>query len=70
MNSTHKVEVVKVKLECHPNANALSIVKIYNYQVCCRTDDWKDGDMAAYIPPDSLVDTTRPEFSFLHKNEK
>ena len=70
--STHKVEVVQVKLEKHPNADKLSIVKVFDYQVCVNTADWQDGQLAAYIPPDSIVDTTRPEFAFLgeHKHIK
>lgn len=71
--STHKVEIVQIKLEPHPNAEKLSIVKVFDgYQVCVNTADWKDGQLAAYIPPDSLVDTTRPEFQFLgeHKHIK
>ena len=65
MKSTHKVEVVRVKLENHPNANSLSIVRIGGYSVCVRTDDWKDGDLGSYVQPDSIVDTNHPEFSFL-----
>lgn len=30
-----------------------------------RTSDWKGITKAAWIPPDSLVDTARPEFAFL-----
>lgn len=63
--STHKVEVVEINLEKHPNAELLSIVKIFGYQVVVRTDDWKDKNLGAYIPPDSLVCTDRPEFTFL-----
>jgi RNA ligase (TIGR02306 family) len=63
--STHEVPIVQIKLEEHPNADALSIVKIDGYTVCVRTADWEDGQLAAYIPPDSLVNTTRPEFKFL-----
>ncbi len=66
--STHLVEVVKIKLEPHPNADSLSIVKVYGYTVCVRTEDWQDGDLGAYIPPDSIIDTTRSEFSFLNKD--
>lgn len=65
MNSTHKVEVAPVKLEPHPNADSLSVVRVYGYTVCVRTADWRDGMLGAYIPPDSIVDTTRPEFAFL-----
>ena len=71
MLSTHKVEVVEVKLEKHPNADALSVVSVFGGFPCCvRTADWKDGDLAAYVPPDSVVDVSRPEFAFLAKGEK
>ena len=63
--STHKVEVVEVKLETHPNADTLSVVRIGGFTVCTRTADWKPGDLGAYVQPDSVVDTSRPEFSFL-----
>lgn len=62
--SDHNVEVVEVKLEKHPNADALSIVRVHGYQVIVRTQDWKDGDLAAYIPPDSVV-PDREEYKFL-----
>lgn len=65
-NSTHKVEVVPIALENHPNANSLSIVNVFGGYTCVvRTADWEGVAMGAYVPPDSLVDTTRPEFSFL-----
>ncbi len=63
--STHKVEIVPVSLEPHPNADSLSIVRVYGYQVVVRTCDWKGVTVGAYLPPDSLVDTARPEFAFL-----
>jgi len=63
--STHRVEVVPVHLERHPNADTLSVVRIWGYSVCVRTADWQDGALGAYIVPDSVVDTTRPEFAFL-----
>lgn len=68
--STHKVEIVSVKLLPHDNADSLSIVKIGEYQVCCRTTDWLDKDIGAYIPPDSLVNTERHEFAFMHNKKK
>lgn len=69
--STHKVEVVEVRLEKHPDADNLSIVNVFDgYTVIVRTGDWKDGDLGAYIPPDSIVDTTRPEFAFLGKHNR
>jgi len=64
--STHKAEVVEVKLEPHPNADSLSIVRVHGgYPCVVRTEDWQDGQLGAYIPPDSVVDVTRPEFAFL-----
>lgn len=69
MKSTHKAEVVPIKLEPHPNADSLSVVKVFGYTVVVKTDQWKDKNTGIYIVPDTLVDTTRPEFSFLHTNK-
>jgi RNA ligase (TIGR02306 family) len=64
--STHKVEVVPVELEPHPNADSLSVVRVFGgFTACVRTVDWKPGMLGAYIPPDSVLDTRRPEFAFL-----
>jgi RNA ligase (TIGR02306 family) len=69
--STHKVEVVPVVLESHPNADTLSIVKVFGgYTVCVRTADWEGKTLGAYIPPDSIVDSSRPEFAFLAGHER
>lgn len=70
MNSTHKVEIVPVTLEKHPNADSLSIVRNHGYSVVVRTTDWQNESIGAYVPPDSVVDTTRPEFAFLAKPGK
>lgn len=69
MKSTNIVEVVPVHLEKHPNADALSIVRIGGYTVCVQTTAWQGVTHAAYIPPDSLVDVNREEFSWL-KDDK
>lgn len=68
--STHRVDVVKVHLEAHPNADSLSVVRVYGYTVCVRTADWAEGDLGAYVPPDSVVDSSRPEFAFLAGHER
>lgn len=70
VKSTHKVEVVPVSLEPHPNADSLSIVRIFGYTVLVRTADWVGKDRGAYIVPDSVVDTTRPEFLFLEGHSR
>ncbi len=62
--SIFKVEIVPVKLEPHPNADTLSIVKVFDYAVCVRTADWQDKTMGAYIPPDSVVPNNE-KFAFL-----
>lgn len=64
--STHRVEVVPVVLERRPGADSLSIVRVVaGYTVCVKTADWRGRALGAYVPPDSLVDTGRPEFAFL-----
>lgn len=68
--STHKAEVVPINLEIHPNADSLSVVRVFAYTVCVKTEDWIGKDKAVYIVPDSLVDTTRPEFAFLHTDKQ
>lgn len=71
VKSTHKAEVVPFKMEKHPNADTLSIVQVYGYTCCVRTEDWPANTAkAVYIPPDSIVEVTRPEFAFLTKDSK
>lgn len=64
MSSTFEVPVISVKLEPHPNADTLSIVRIHGYQVVVKTEEYKDGMLAAYVPPDSVV-PDRPEWAWL-----
>jgi RNA ligase (TIGR02306 family) len=59
--------VVAVKLQPHPNADLLSIVKVGDFQCVVKTEDWSDGDLAIYIPPDSVVPETK-QFEFLGKH--
>jgi RNA ligase (TIGR02306 family) len=76
--STHKVEVLPIKLEKHGNADSLSVCHPFGYTVCTRTEDWNkvpDYDaegkkLAAYVVPDSLLDVSRPEFAFLEKDAR
>jgi len=67
--SNHAVEVVPVVLEPHPNADVLSIVKVWGYQVCVRTEDWVGVAQGAYIPPDSIVPDTE-QFEFLEGHRR
>jgi len=63
--SDHKCEIIPVVLEKHPNADNLSVVKVFDgYQVVVRTEDWVGVDRGVYIPPDSIVPNTE-QFKFL-----
>ncbi len=65
----HTCDVVVVKLEPHPNADSLSLVMVDDFQCAVRTEDWNNGDLAVYIPPDSIVPETK-EFEFLGKHRR
>src|ERR1700733_2459908 len=65
-NSTHRAEVFRVtNLEKHPNADLLSILKVFDaYQTIVRTADYKIGDLAVFVPPDNVL-PDKPEYAFL-----
>lgn len=68
--SDHSIEVLELdNMETHPNADRLAITRIHGFTCCIQKDDYKLGDLIAYIPPDSLVKLDRPEFAFLKKPE-
>lgn len=68
--STFACEVVPIELAPHPNADKLSIVHLFGYDVCVRTEDWLGRDRGIYIPVDASVPTDRPEFAFLAPEAK
>lgn len=68
--STHRTEVVPVVLEPHPDADSLSIVRVWGYDCVVKTADWQGIGKAFYVVPDSCVDTRRPEFAFLAADAK
>jgi len=63
--STHEARVFVIKKEPHPSADLLSIVHHGDYTLCVRTNDWKDGDLAVHVLPESEVPTSNPVFKFL-----
>lgn len=66
--STHEAKVVRIEtLEPHPKADKLNIAHIWGYHCVVRKDQFKVGDLACYIEPDTLLKVDRPEFSFLKK---
>lgn len=71
MTSTHKAETFQVdQIYPHENAHSLDIIKFQGYQTCVKKGDFKVGDKAVFICPDSTVDVSRPEFSFLLEQAK
>jgi RNA ligase (TIGR02306 family) len=60
------VECVRVgKIEKHPNADTLGITQVGAYQVIVKLDGLKEGDLAVYVPVDSVVPNGPPEWAFL-----
>lgn len=48
-------EVVRVKIEAHPNADAIEIARVGDYQSIVRKNQFRDGDLAVYIPEQAVV---------------
>ncbi len=55
--SEFHVEVVRVgEIQKHPNADSLSLTMVHGgYPVVFRTGDFEEGDLAVYLPVDSIV---------------
>ena len=53
----------------HPDADRLYITEVLGNPVIFSKESFSVGDKAVYIPVDALVDTRRPEFSFLRKKD-
>lgn len=51
----------------HPNADSLSITQVYGQNVIFRTGGFQEGDLAVFIPPDSVLPTD-PEHPLLKGN--
>lgn len=68
--SSNEVPVIRVKLEDHPNADKLALVRIDDMRVVCvRKDEWKDGDLGAFIQADMVVPETA-DFEWLGKDHR
>lgn len=67
--SSHACPVVRIKKLPHPNADSLSIQEINGWEVCMRTDEWEDGSLAVYVPPDYVVPDS-PLFRWLAGSSK
>jgi hypothetical protein len=68
MKAHHQVNVIRIEqILPHSNADKLEIVPIEGYQAVVGKGQFKVGDLAYYIPPDSVV-PDRPEYAFLWGN--
>lgn len=55
--STFKVQVLRITIEPHPNADAIELAKIGEYRSIVKKGEFKTGDLAVFIPPASIVPT-------------
>lgn len=51
----------------HPNADTLSITQVYGQNVIFRTGTYEKGDLAVFLPPDTVLPTD-PEHPILKDN--
>jgi len=64
--SEGRAVVVQVgDVTAHPNADALDRIRVWDYPVIVRRGDFVPGDLAVYIPVDSMVPEDDPRFEFL-----
>ena len=53
--STHRVPVVELVIEEHPDADRLELALVEGWRCVVRKGDFRTGDKAAYIPDGSLL---------------
>jgi RNA ligase (TIGR02306 family) len=64
--SEFKVTVVRVgRIEKHPNADRLGFTRVFDYPVITGFGDFAEGDLAVYVPVDSVVPLEDPRWAFL-----
>ncbi len=65
----HQVNVVRVESVLpHPNADKLEIIPVGGFQAIAAKGQFNVGDLAYYIPPDSVV-PERDEYAFVWGNK-
>ncbi len=66
-DSNKKAVVIPLILSSHGNADSLSVVDVDGLTVVVNTAMWQGHTTAVYIPAETIVPTTRTEFSFLDR---
>jgi RNA ligase (TIGR02306 family) len=65
-----RCEVVRIQgARKHENADTLSVASVYGYPVIFRTTDFAEGDLAVYVPVDSIVPATE-RWAFLGEHRR
>ncbi len=70
MSEFHCIATRLGKIGKHPKADKLDITSVVGYPVIMAAGSFNKGDLAVHIPPDAIVDTTRPEFAWLADKAK
>jgi len=69
--SEWKVQVVKVgPLSKHPNADRLMQTKVFDYPVITGVGEFQEGDLAVYVPVDTVVPADDPRWAFLQGHNR
>lgn len=71
MSTEHRVEVVRIgPIIPHDNADTLGITEVDGRPCIVRLAEWAEGDLAVYIPIDSLCPVTDSRLAFLAPKAK
>jgi RNA ligase (TIGR02306 family) len=68
--SIHEAKTIKLgPILPHPDPETvkLGVTKVWEFQVVVNKEQWKEGDLAVYIEPDTLVPLDLEVFAFLRK---
>jgi RNA ligase (TIGR02306 family) len=66
MSTEHDVLVARLRdVRKHPDADSLSITEIDGRPVIFRNGEYAPGDLAVYLPVDTLAPVADPRFAFL-----
>lgn len=66
MSTEHEVCIVRLgEIRKHENADTLGITEVNGRPCIIRLGEWAEGDLAIYVPIDSLVPVSDPRFAFL-----
>lgn len=69
LDSSHKTPVIRITdIVNHPNADRLEIVKIGGYQVVVQKAQFKVGDLAVFVQPDSVL-PVEDKFKFVWERD-